>query len=108
MTLQLSQRALTEALTFNVSSCSTTVLWGRSLQAVRDPTARQVVRRKLDSDAVAGQDPDEVHPQLPGDMSQHSVAVFELDREHGIGQRFDDRPLNLDRISLRHGRCWVP
>src|ERR1044071_5469586 len=36
--------------------------------AVRDPTAGQVVGRKLDPDAVAGQDPDEVHPQLPGDM----------------------------------------
>src|SRR5262245_50600792 len=111
MTLQLSQRALMEALTFNVSSW---FVRGRprgtvsSLQAVCDPTARQVVGRELYSDAVAGQDPDEVHPELPGDMRQHAVPVFQLDGEHRVGQRLDDRTFHLDRISFRHGRCWVP
>src|SRR5436190_12654091 len=106
MTLQLSQRALTEALTFNGSSIVFCV--GRILQAVRDPAAGQVVGRQLDSHAVAGQDPDEVHPKLSGDMRQHFVSVLELDRKHGVGQRLHDRAFNLDRISLRHGRCWVP
>src|SRR4051812_15097444 len=101
MTLQLSQRALMEALTFNVSS---SVL----LQAVRDPTARQVVGRKLHSDAVAGQDPDEVHPKLSGDMRQHAVPVLQLNSEHRVRQWFDNRAFHLDRISFRHGRCWVP
>src|SRR5436190_19417260 len=69
MTLQLSQRALTEALTFNGSS--TRVVWRPawpvrgSFQAVGDPTAGQVIGRKLDPDAVAGKDADEIHPKLP-------------------------------------------
>jgi hypothetical protein len=109
MTLQLSQRALTEALTFNVSSSlGSSRSTGRSLQPVGDPTAGQVVWRELDPDAVPGQDPDEVHPQLARDVGQDPVAVFKLDCEHRIRERFDNRSLDLDRISLRHGRCWVP
>jgi hypothetical protein len=83
MTLQLSQRALTEALTFNGSSI---VWWWRcSLQSVRDAAASQVVWRQLDADAVTGQDPDEVHPQLAADVGEHPVAILQLDREHGVG-----------------------
>src|SRR5689334_20465264 len=113
MTLQLSQRALMEALTFNVSSslAATRRAGGQIqllLQSVRDPTARQVVGRELYSDAVAGQEPYEVHPKLSGDMREHAVPVLQLTREHGVGQRFDNRAFNLDRISFRHGRCWVP
>src|SRR4029077_4087890 len=60
MTLQLSQRALTEALTFNGSSmvCAGGRAW--LLESVGDSSACQVVRRQLHADAVAGQDPDEV------------------------------------------------
>src|SRR6266478_9068075 len=100
MTLQLSQRALTEALTFNGSSIvSVRVI---SLESVGDPAAGQVVRRQLDSDAVAGQDADEIHPKLAADVGEHPVAVLQLDREHRVGERFDDRSFHLDRISLRH------
>src|SRR3954463_9057893 len=68
MTLQLSQRALTEALTFNASSSiGSSRGTGRSLQPVGDPTAGQVVGRKLDPHAVPRQDPDEVHPKLARD-----------------------------------------
>src|SRR5690349_7322276 len=106
--LQLSHRVLMDALTFNASSWFAAVPRDGSLQAVRDPAARQVVGRKLDSHAVAGQDPDEVHPELSGDMGQHFVSVLQLDREHGVRQRLHDGAFNLDRISLCHGRCWVP
>ena len=41
------------------------------------------------------------------DMRQHAVPVLQLDREHRVGERLDDRAF-LDRISFRHGRCWVP
>src|SRR2546421_2397428 len=86
ITLQLSQRALTEALTFNVSSSiGTSRGTGRSLQSIGDAAASQVVGRKLDPDAVPGQDPDEIHPQLARDVGQDPMAVFKLDREHGVG-----------------------
>src|ERR687889_563435 len=45
ITLQLSQRALTEALTFKR-------ILDRLLEAVGDPATGQVVRRKLDADPV--------------------------------------------------------
>src|SRR5436190_20036249 len=69
ITLQLSQRALTEALTFTGSSCRGLV-WFGLLESVCDATAGQVVGRQLHPDPVAWQDPDEVHPQLPADMSK--------------------------------------
>ena len=100
MTLQLSQRALTDALTFNGSSI--VVLGVCLLESVRDPAAGQVVRRQLDTDSVTGQDADEVHPELAADMGEHTVAVFQLDGEHRVGERFDDRTFDFDRIALGH------
>src|SRR3982751_2311372 len=73
ITLQLSQRALTEALTFNGSSCRSGLVWFGLLESVGDSTAGQVVGRQLHPDPVAWQDPDEVHPQLPADMSKDLV-----------------------------------
>src|SRR5450755_3115415 len=70
ITLQLSQRDLTEALTFKGSSISSTAL----LEPIRDPTAGQVVGRELHSDSVARQNADEVHAQLAGDVCQNAVA----------------------------------
>ena len=73
------------------------------LQSVGDPAAGQVVGRQLDPDAVAGQDPDEVHPELAADVGQDAVAVLKLDGEHRVRERLDDRPFHFDRISLGHG-----
>src|SRR5437899_7419523 len=111
MTLQLSQRALTEALTFNGSSISCSMTGAPVsvlLQAVGDPTASEVVGRQLHPDAVSRQDPDEVHPQLAADVGQDPVTVLQLDGEHRVRERFDDRPLHFDRISLGHGRSSFP
>jgi hypothetical protein len=104
MTLQLSQRALMEALTFNVSSMRQAPSGSRLLQPICDASAIQVVRRKLDPNAVPGEDSDEVHPKLARDVSQDPVAVLQLDREHRIGERFDNRSFDFDRVSLGHGR----
>src|SRR3954453_18657565 len=50
----------------------------RLLQAIRDPTPGEGVGRQLDADPVAGQDPDEVHPQLAADVREDAVAILEL------------------------------
>src|SRR6187200_422368 len=73
----------------------------RLLQTVRDPTPSEVVRRQLNADAVAGQDADEVHPELAADVREDAVAVFELDREHRVRQRFDNGPFDFDRVLFR-------
>ena len=64
-----------------------------SLVPVDDAPAGQVVRRKLDEDLVPRQDADEVLPHLPGDVREHLMLVFQLDLEHRVRQRFDDRDL---------------
>src|SRR5258705_10707200 len=107
MTLQLSQRALTEALTFNGSSTRVYLLdrWSLGLlQAVGDAGSGQVVGRQLDPDAIPRQDPDEVHPKLAADVGKDAVAILQLDGEHRIGERLHDRTLYFDRVLLGHGR----
>ena len=107
MTLQLSQRALTEALTFNGSSTRVYLVdrWALGLlQAVGDAAAGQVVGRQLDPDAIPWQDPDEVHPKLAADVGKDAVAILQLDGEHRIGERLNDRTLYFDRVLLGHGR----
>src|SRR5262245_51273570 len=108
MTLQLSQRALTEALTFNGSSTRVCVVVPARglLQPVGDPAAGEVVGRQLDPDAVTRQDPDEVHPELAADVGKDAVAVLKLDGEHRVGERLDNRPFHFDRISLGHSSVF--
>ena len=43
-----------------------------------------------------------MHAHLAGDVREHLVAVFQLDLEHGVGQRLDDRALQLYRILFAH------
>src|SRR6476660_4388404 len=107
ITLQLSQRAFTEARTFNASSIDLAGAGGAavwSLQAVGDSTSGEVVWRELHADPIAGQDPDEVHPKLAADVGQDAMTVLQLDGEHGVGQQLDDRPFDLDRVFLGHRR----
>src|SRR5262245_56667444 len=80
----------------------------RSLVAVGDATAGQVVRRELHLDPVAGEDADVVHPHLAGDVREHLVAVVELDAEHGVRQRLDDRAFEHDRVFHRLGQGAPP
>src|SRR3954453_22421546 len=94
ITLHFSHIFLTLGRTF-------TLLPARSLVPVGDPTSAEVVGGELHLDAIARQDADVVHAHLPGDVSQHLVAVLELDAEHRIRQRFHDCALEHDRVFLR-------
>jgi hypothetical protein len=104
ITLQLSQRALTEALTFKGSSISSAAL----LEPIRNSTTSQVIRRQFHPDSIAGQDADEVHAQLAGDVCQNAVAVLEFDGEHSVGQRLQHGSLDLYCVLLSHVLCVVP
>src|SRR5207249_7125312 len=44
----------------------------------RDATSLEVIWRQLHEDLVARDEPDEVHPHLPGDVCQDRMAVLEL------------------------------
>jgi hypothetical protein len=101
ITLQLSQRAFTEARTFNGPSI-------RVLKPIGDAAPGEVVRGELDPNPVARQDPDEVHPELPADVREDAMAVLELDREHGVRQRLDHGTFDFDRVLLAHGLPCFP
>src|SRR5215831_10296090 len=67
ITLQFLQITFTEARTF--------MPWS---PASRDATARQIERRQLDDDLVAGRDAQIAHPQRPGHVREHLVPVVEM------------------------------
>src|SRR5262245_11716794 len=101
MILQLSQRVLTDAETFIRP-------FSRLLEPIRDATAREVIRRQLDADTVSGQDPDEIHPELAADVCQYAVLVLQLNGEHRVRERLDDRSLYFNRVLLGHRRRLSP
>src|SRR2546422_8999717 len=75
-----------------------------SLESVRDPAPREVVRRQLDLHPIAREDPDEVHPHLAAHVREHPVTVVQLHSEHRVRQRLHHGPFDLDRVFLRHFR----
>src|SRR3989475_4287921 len=106
-TLQCSQRALIDGLTFISALALLREPLARraarlSLEPVRDAAASQIVRRQFHLDPVTGQDPDEVHPHLAAHVRQHAMAVLQLHAKHRVGERLHHRALDLDRIFFRH------
>src|ERR1035437_3219001 len=98
ITLHFEQIFLTDVrTTIAFSSCVSS-----SLVPVDDPPAAKVIRAQLHEHLVAGEDPDEVLAHLPGDVSQHLVLVLQLDLEHRVRERFDDRRGHFDGVFLRH------
>src|SRR4051794_34020357 len=72
-----------------------------SLVAVGDTTTGEVVGSELYLNLVSGQDADVVHAHLSGDVRQNFVAIFELDTEHGVRQRFDNGAFEHDGVFFR-------
>src|SRR5262245_45849781 len=99
MIRQCSQIRRTDDLTF----MGPTLL----LLAVDDPPLREVVGAHFDGDPVAREDADEVHPHLARDVGQDTVAVLELDEEHGVGAGLHHLRLETEGFFLRHGQALV-
>src|SRR5438093_11217803 len=68
--------------------------------AVDDAAARQVVRRKLDADAVAGRDADEIATHAAGSVGDELVAVLELNLEHRVRESLRDGGVHDDPCSF--------
>src|ERR1043166_48858 len=64
----------------------------------------QIIGRQLNRDLVARQDADVVHAHLAGDMTQYYVAVFQFYSKSSIWQGFNDLPLHLYGLFLRHAQ----
>src|SRR5215212_6933148 len=67
---------------------------------VRDPAAREVVRRQLHLHLVAREDPDVVLPHLPRDRGENAVPSVDFDAKHRARQGLGDLPFDLDRVLL--------
>src|SRR6185312_7467815 len=74
------------------------------LIAIDDPATGQVVGRKLHGDLIASQDTDKIFAHLAGDVRQNTVLVLQLDAEHGVWQRLNDRGHDFDGILFRIAR----
>ena len=62
----------------------------------RYTSLRQIVGRHLHFYFISGKDLDVMHAHLPRDMGRKHVTVVQLDAEHGVGQRLDDRAVPFD------------
>src|SRR5215208_1075440 len=88
MTRHRSHMGLTDGLTFI------------SAIPVRDPAAREVVRRQLDLHLVAREDPDVVLPDLPRDRRENVVPAFDFHPKHRARQGLGDLAFDLDLVLL--------
>src|SRR5215210_6275565 len=69
-------------------------------EPVHDAAPREVVRRQLDANAIAGVHPDPEPPHLSGGVAERLVPVVEVDPEHAVPQRLDDLAGHLDLLFL--------
>ena len=63
-----------------------------------DPTLSQIIRRHLNGYFVTGQDLNEIHSELAGNMCQNGVSIADIYLEHSIRQGIDYDALNLDYV----------
>ena len=101
MILHFSHMGLTDGLTFILFN-----LHMRNdisyllLTSPGDPTLSQIIGRHLNGYLVTGQDFDEVHPELAGNVCQNGVAVANVNFEHCIRQRIGNDALKFDYVVL--------
>ena len=100
MILHFSHMGLTDGLTFILINLHTRYISCRLLGSPGDPTLSQIIRRHLYGYLVTGQDLDEIHPELAGNVCQNGVAVANVNLEHRIRQRIGDDALNFDYVVL--------
>ena len=96
MILHFSHMGLTDGLTFILFNLHIVSL----LASPGDPTLSQIVRRHLNGYFITGQDLDEIHAELAGNVCQNGVSVANVDFEHSIRQCIGYDALNLDYVVL--------
>ena len=65
-----------------------------------DPAVGQIIGRHLNSYLVTGQDFDEIHTELAGNVCQNDVSVADIDIEHSIGQSIGYDAFNFNYVVL--------
>ena len=68
------------------------------LTSPSDPAVGQIIGRHLNGYLVTGQDFDEIHPKLTGNVCQNVVAVANVQLEQCIRHRICNDALNFDYV----------
>ena len=63
-----------------------------------DPASGQIIRRHLQCYLVTGQDLNEIHTELAGNVCQNGVSIADVNIEHRIRQCISYDALNLDYV----------
>src|SRR3990170_1619192 len=74
------------------------------LEAVGNPTPRQVIRGEFYQHAVARQYADEVHPDLAGRVGKDTMPIRQFYTKHRVGQILLDDPFNFYGLFFPHER----
>ena len=98
MILHFSHMGLTDGLTFILFNLHMRTVSLKLLTSPGDPTLSQIVRRHLNGYFVTGQDLNEIHSELAGNVCQNGVTVANVNSEHCIRQCIDYDALNLDYV----------
>src|SRR4051794_31812968 len=75
--------------------------------SIGDPASSEIVGRELHGHAVPGKHTNVVRPHLSGEVTEHLVAVLELDVEHGVWQSIDHAAVNRDRVRILTSRSLL-
>ena len=70
--------------------------------AENNPSFGEVIGGHLKGHSITGQDTDEVHPHLAGNMGCHQMPGLDLDPEHGPGEKFLDNTFDTNYIIFGH------
>lgn len=76
--------------------------------SIGDATSGEVVWGDLDLNTITGQNSNAVHSHFSGTVCEDLVPIFQLDFEHGIGQRLDHSPFQDNRVFLRLWQVRTP
>ena len=71
------------------------------LQAPTNAALRKIVGRNLDGDGISGKNSNPVDPNFTTDMTDEFVVVVEPYPKQGIGQRFQNHPIQFKDV-FRH------
>ncbi len=72
------------------------------LVTVSDASLREVIRRHLEGDAIAGQNADAIAPQFAGQVSENGAVLIELNAEESAGEFFDYGTSNFYAVFFTH------
>ncbi len=84
MILHLSQILRTEALTFILFT------------PIHNSPPRQIVGGKFHFHFVSRQNPNKMHPHLPGHVGPHLMPILQLNAKEGVRVSFNNSPVSFD------------